>query len=368
MKNKINIPFLKFDLPSEEVNLALNQVLKKGIYFNGAYAEAFIRDFSAFIGMPHMVPTANCTDAIELVLRALDGTAEDEVIVPAFTWFSDASMVEWAGLKLIFADISLECFGLTLASIKSVVTKKTKAIILPHLFGQVNPEIIQIAAYCKAHHIVLIEDCAQAHGAEQLGKKAGSFADISVFSFYPTKNLGALGDAGCILIKDATLSENLKLLSNHGQLARDTHISLGKNSRMDELQAAVLVAKLPILDADNKKRRSLAAIYHEKLKHLPLQLPTVDDGHVYHQFVIFSVLRDRLKAFLLSEGIETVIHYPNALSDIKVFASNTSVMPKARKAASQALSLPIFPNHSAEEILFVCDAIDRFFSNSDTRL
>jgi len=360
------VPFLKFDEPSEEIKRAISQVLSSGQYFNGSFTRDFISGFSDYVGMPFLVPTANCTDAIEIVLSALELNSEDEVIVPAFTWFSDASMVYWVNAKLIFVDIDLNCFSPGLSAIKEVISSKTKALILPHLFGAVNPEIEAIVDYCKQQNIVLIEDCAQAHGALYNGKRAGSFADISVFSFYPTKNLGAFGDAGCILTKTETLYDRCALLANHGQVERNKHLSLGKNSRMDELQAAVLYCKLPDLDYENKKRRALAEIYHQQLTNTPLILPPIDSNQVFHQFVVLSENRKELRDYLFTKGIETDIHYPTALSDMPVLSNSIGQCPNATKASNEVLSLPIFPNHSVEEILYVCEQVNLFFSASDS--
>ncbi len=362
LMNKISVPFCKVDKPNETVRASIEQVLASGIYFRGAFTKHFSADFSAYIGMPYLVPTANCTDAIEIVLRGLNLRTDDEVITPAFSWYSDASMISWVGAKPVFADIDATTFMLTLASIKQVVTLNTKVLLLPHLFGMVCPEVREIADFCREKRIVLIEDCAQAHGATLNGNKAGSFAEIAVFSFYPTKNLGALGDAGCILTKNKQLRDSFSLIANHGQLKKDEHILLGKNSRMDELQAAVLAAKLPELDFENKKRVALAEIYFEQLKDLPIHLPIRFQGNVYHQFVVKTLTRNALIDFLANGGIETAIHYPHALSDIEVFGSTTGTCQKATEAASQVLSLPIFPNHSADEVLYVCEQIRGFYS------
>lgn len=364
--NTGKVPFLKFDEPSEAIKSAIAEVLSSGQYFNGAFTKQLVADFSEYIGMPYMVPTANCTDAIELVLSALELKSKDEVIVPAFTWFSDASMVYWVNAKLVFADIDLSFFSLGLEAIKSAVTTNTKVVILPHLFGMVNPEIQEIVDFCKQGNIKVIEDCAQAHGATLNHKKAGSFADVSVFSFYPTKNLGALGDAGCIMTKDETLFDRCSLLANHGQVARNKHLSLGKNSRLDELQAAVLAKKLPDLDYQNKKRIALAEIYFKRLAGLPISLPKSNTGHVYHQFVILYEEREKLRDYLTAKGIATDIHYPTALSDMPVLSNSIGQCPNATKASNEVLSLPIFPNHSVEEILYVCEQVNLFFSASDS--
>lgn len=355
------IPFVNLKPIRKEVEEAIQHVLQKGVFMNGMALENFTTHFSAFMGIKYVVPTANCTDALEILLRTQNLTQDDEVLTSAFTWFSDASVIHLVGAKTVFCDISLTHFGIDFTDFKNRVTTNTKVLILPHLFGLTHPDIEAIAAFCMANSIFLIEDCAQAHGSRINDKLAGTFGDATAFSFYPTKNLGALGDAGCIVTDKESLAHQCKLWGNHGQSSRNDHKLLGRNSRMDELQAAILVAKLPFLETDNQKRRILAKMYFEELKGLDIALPLEISGHVYHQFVIRTDRRDELLQFLIEQGVETDIHYPTALSNMPVFQSEYNYQ-NASLAADTVLSLPIHPQHTEEEIEFVAKCIRSFFT------
>ncbi|MGM0582055.1 MAG: DegT/DnrJ/EryC1/StrS family aminotransferase [Bacteroidota bacterium] len=355
-----SVPFLRLTPIRHEIKIVMEDVFKKGVFMNGAYLENFKKEFSKYLKLKHSIPTANCTDALEIILRSCVLQKGDEVITSAFSWFSDASVIQLLGAKVVFCDIELNHFGIKLTDLESRINAKTKAVILPHLFGLLHPEIEKINAICKENNIVLIEDCAQAHGATLNGKRAGTIGDVAAFSFYPTKNLAALGDAGAIATNDGILAEKCKLWANHGQQTRNKHLQLGRNSRMDEIQAAVLCANLPFLHSDNEKRQKLADIYFNALADTECVLPHKTDGHVFHQFVIKTDRRDELQKFLLENSIETDIHYPTALSDMEVFESDEK-FSNATLASNTVLSLPIHPNHSEEEIEFVAENIMNFF-------
>ncbi len=360
--NVQKIPFIRFPNITDSVKIVINEVLENGVYFNGEYTRRFVKDFSEYLNLDSCIPTANCTDSLEIILRAKNITKDDEVIVPAFTWFSDASVVELVGAKLVFVDIDLVHFGMDVDDFASKITNYTKAVILPHLFGVAHPQINAIKTICNENNIFLIEDCAQAHGASLNGKLAGTFGDVAAFSFYPTKNLGALGDAGAILTNDTELAEKCRLWANHGQINRNNHVQIGKNSRMDELQAAVLSTKLPYLNHENNKRREFAGVYFNQLNDLPITLPMNYPGHVYHQFVIMTEERDQLKSYLSDNNIETDIHYPNALVNMAPFKyQHTESFENALKAAETVLSLPIHPNHSVQDIHVICEMVKSFF-------
>ncbi|ADR20900.1 glutamine--scyllo-inositol aminotransferase [Marivirga tractuosa] len=355
-----SVPFLRLSPLRAEVKTALEDVLENGVFMNGENIEAFKYGFSNFLDLNAIIPTANCTDALEIILRSLDIQEGDEVITSAFSWFSDASVIKLIGAKVVFCDIDISHFEINLSDLERRITVKTKALILPHLFGLLHPEIDKISSICKQNNIVLIEDCAQAHGASLNGKLAGTFGDVAVFSFYPTKNLAALGDAGAIATNNGTLAENCSRWANHGQEIRNEHLQLGRNSRMDEIQAAVLCTNLTFLHSDNEKRQKLAGIYYDILADTNCALPHRANGHVYHQFVIRTDRRDELQKFLLENNIETDIHYPTALSDMEVFYS-LEKFDQASLASRTVLSLPIHPNHTELEISFVAEKIKSFF-------
>jgi len=357
-----SVPFLKLTPIRPEVRSVIEDVMERGVLMNGAYTDRFKSSFSKYLNLNHIIPTANCTDALEIVLRSIEIQEDDEVITTSFSWFSDASVTKLIGAKVVFCEIELSHFGINVSDFESRITAQTKAVILPHLFGLVHPDIEKIASICSENNIVLIEDCAQAHGAALDEQLAGTFGDVAVFSFYPTKNLGALGDAGAIATNHAAIASKCQIWTNHGQISRNEHKQLGRNSRMDELQAAVLNTKLAFLDSDNQRRANLASIYYEVLDRSDCILPLRISGHIYHQFVIRTARRGELRKFLNEKGIDTDIHYPNALSDMKVFQS-TEKYPNASLASNSVLSLPIHPNHSEEEIEFVAKNVRAFFKN-----
>jgi UDP-2-acetamido-2-deoxy-ribo-hexuluronate aminotransferase len=354
------VPFLKLSPIREEVKSVIEEVLQEGVFMNGKYLDRFKKSFSDYLNQDYVIPTANCTDALEIIMRSLEIKEGDEVITTAFSWFSDASVIRLVGSKIIFCDIDLAHFGIQISELEEKITSNTKAVILPHLFGLVHPDIEKIVSICKKNNINLIEDCAQAHGATLNGKLAGTFGDIAAFSFYPTKNLGALGDAGAIVTNNKNLADKCNLWANHGQSGRNNHIQMGRNSRMDEIQAAVLSAHLPFLNTDNTKRHELAKLYYDGLDSLDLTLPFHCMGHVFHQFVIRINRRDELQKYLMQKGIGTDIHYPKALSEISIFTENDQ-FPFAMEASKTVLSLPIHPNHSKEEINYVIQNIELFF-------
>jgi dTDP-4-amino-4,6-dideoxygalactose transaminase len=355
-----SVPFLKLAPIREEVKTVIEDVLAKGVYMNGAYLDRFKTEFSKYLNLNYVIPTANCTDALEIILKSLDIKEVDEVITTSFSWFSDASVIKLIGAKVDFCDVNINHFGIQYSDLEKRINPNTKALILPHLFGLVHPEIEKIVSICANYNIILIEDCAQAHGARFNGKLAGTFGDIAAFSFYPTKNLGALGDAGAIATNDTALAEKCQLWANHGQRSRNVHQQLGRNSRMDEIQAAVLLAKLPFLESDNGQRKILANVYFDLLKDVDCWLPVKSSEHVYHQFVIRTDRRDELQKYLSENAVETDIHYPTALSDMEVFRSDEK-FPNATQASKTVLSLPIHPNHSKEEIEYVAKKIKSFF-------
>ncbi|SMG37421.1 dTDP-4-amino-4,6-dideoxygalactose transaminase [Marivirga sericea] len=359
MKHK-SIPFLRLTPVRSEVKTVIEEVLSNGVLMNGVYLKRFKEDFSDYLKLDHVIPTANCTDALEIVLRSLGIEEGDEVITTAFSWFSDASVIKIINAKVVFCDININHFGLDISDLEQKINANTKALILPHLFGLLHPDVEKISALCNDHNLALIEDCAQAQGVSLNGKYAGTFGDVAAFSFYPTKNLGALGDAGAIATSQKSLADKCQLWANHGQSSRNEHLQMGRNSRMDEIQAAVLSTKLPFLQADNVQRKKFAEIYFSVLEKSHCSLPIKNEHHVYHQFVIRTKRRDELKRYLIERGIETDIHYPEALSDMQIFGTGEKY-PNATLASKTVLSLPIHPNHSEDEIEFVAKNVNSFF-------
>ncbi|MFP4093721.1 MAG: DegT/DnrJ/EryC1/StrS family aminotransferase [Cyclobacteriaceae bacterium] len=363
----MKIPFL--DLTRQQFSLmprlqeSMKQVVLNDWLLGGKAVTAFEKSWAEYLQLAHVVSTANCTDALEVILRAIEIVEGDEVIVPANGWLSAAEVVRLLGATPVFVDCDPVFYHINPKLIAEKITSHTKAIIPIHLYGQPAdmPAIMEIA---RQHQLFVIEDCAQAHGAEIRGKKAGNWGHAAAFSFYPTKNLGALGDAGAICTQDAALAEKCRQIASHGQQAKNCHVRLGRNSRMDSIQAAVLLEKLPYLDKWNQRRKQLAQLYHDLLKDLPLQLPRERKNalHVYHLFVISLEKRDDLKAFLEVHGVETAIHYPQAVAEMDFLAQGESTSAfQAIQQSRRLLSLPLYPELTEEEVHYVAQMIRLFF-------
>jgi dTDP-3-amino-3,4,6-trideoxy-alpha-D-glucose transaminase len=302
--------------------------------------------------------------ALELALRALGVGAGDEVVVPALTAVPTAMAVVAVGAVPRLADVDLGTFTLDPASLAREITPATRAVIPVHLYGQCA-DMAAIEALASCHGLALVEDAAQAHGAAVGGRRAGTLAPLAAWSFYPTKNLGAYGDAGALTTDDEALAERLRRLRNYGNRGGFDFVEPGRNERLDDLQAAVLRVKLRHLDAWNARRRAHAARYRAALADLPLALPVErgDAFHVYHQFVVRSPARDALRAHLAARGVETLVHYPRALSEIEGLAGRVRYRERPRRAEEAArtvLSLPIYPELPPEHLERTLDALRSF--------
>ncbi len=334
--NAIHAPILG------EINQAMAEVISNNSYVKGEAVNVFEQNFAQYIGVKYAVGCANGTDALELALEVLDLEASDEVIVPVHSWISTASAVLRVGAKVVFADTLYHEFTIDPSAIEQKITANTKAIIVVHLYG--NPcRMDEIMSIAKKHNLEIIEDCAQAHGALYRGQKVGSFGVMSCFSFYPSKNLGALGDGGAVLTNDALLAEKIRAITNCGQSKKNIIRYIGRNSRLDSLQAAVLNVKLKYLDEWNESRRELAAFYNNLLKHTDLELPTEekDTKHVYHLYVVKAKHRDIMAEKFAKHGIETAIHYPFLLHEIQGINDNNTYK-NAQQYKMQILSLPMY--------------------------
>lgn len=359
----MKIPFLNLDRShaaiESELEDAFRSVLDSGWFIGGKEVEKFENEFAKYIGVEHCVTCGNGTDALELILKAFGIGTGDEVILPSFTWVSDAEAVLNVGATPVLADINESNYLLSVDSVREKITANTKAIIAVHLYGSAAV-LIGLRQLCKEHSVKLIEDCAQAHGAQIEGKQVGSIGDAAAFSFYPTKNLGALGDGGAVTTNNEELAHRIRLIANHGQSRRDEHEVVGRNSRLDPMQAAFLNIKLGYLDQWNKERERLAEVYLAELDGLPITLPENQPGRVFHLFVIALEERDSLKVHLENKGIQAAIHYPKAIHQISAYKQYSSDLPNAEKAAAQVLSLPLYPGLIEEEVRMVTKEIRRF--------
>jgi len=361
----MKIPFFSLNRQVNELKADLEQasssVFNTSQFVSGSFTKQFEEEFAQYIGVSSCLSCGNATDGLEIALRAMGVGAGDEVIVSSYTWISDAEAVRLVGATPVFAEVDIDNFNLAPSQVENSITSSTKAIIFTHLFGATDgfEAVAQIASKYK---LKLIEDCAQAHGAKVNGKRVGGLADAGVFSFYPTKNLGAYGDAGAITTNDGDLADKIRLLSNHGQRDRDNHIGEGRNSRMDELQAAFLLVKLGYLNKWNQRRNEIADIYHSQIKGgVKLPSASMDGNNVYHQYVILSENRDVLKMELEKAGVVTAIHYPNPLPFLLAYYSegNESKFALSRKISNQVLSLPIWPELTNSEVHRVVENINK---------
>jgi dTDP-4-amino-4,6-dideoxygalactose transaminase len=329
-----------------EIDAAVAAVFGSGRFVLGPEGEALEREIAQFVGASHAVGCNSGTDALHFPLVAAGIGSGDEVIIPGFTFFATGEAVSYTGATPVFADVEEGTFNLDPKSFREKITTRTKAVIAVHLFGQCA-NLEDIARICKEKKLLLIEDCAQCIGADYQGKRAGSWGDFGGFSFYPTKNLGAAGDAGLITTNNPQSDSALRMLRHHGSRQTYLHERVGWNSRLDELQAAVLRVKLRHLAGFNDARRAVARRYREKLAGANVTLP-FEHGrgtHVYHQFTIRSQRRDAIREALSKEGIASSVFYPMPLHQQPAYASlgGNQSLPIAEKLAKTVLSLPIHP-------------------------
>lgn len=357
----MKVPIL--DLAAERAEIgagvaqALERVLSSGHFILGPEGAALEKEIAALVGVPHAVACNSGTDALHLALRAAGVGPGDEVVTPAFTFIATAEAIAYVGATPVFADVDGASFNLTAETLERALTPGTRAVIVVHLFGQCAP-MPAIAAMCARRGIVLVEDCAQAIGADWEGRQAGAWGEFGCFSFYPTKNLGAYGDAGLVTTREARHDARLRMLRHHGSRQTYLHEEIGYNSRLDELQAAVLRAKLPHLARFTAARQKHAARYRELLAGARLQLPAAHGrgAHVYHQFTVRVANRDAVRKILTDAGVGSGVYYPIPLHRQPVFEKEFGglSLPAAEAAAHEVLSLPVYPQLTDEQIRHVC--------------
>lgn len=345
----------------EEIDTAINRVLQSGWYILGQEVAAFENEFAAYIGVRFGVGVGNGTDALYLALRACGVGAGAEVITVSHTAVATVAAIELCGATAVLVDIDSDTFTIDAKLIESAITKQTKAIIPVHMYGH-PADMENIMRIAQQYKLWVIEDCAQSHGAIYKGRKTGARGHMAAFSFYPTKNLGAIGDGGIVVTNDQDLAQRARLLREYGWRERYISEIQGVNSRLDELQAAVLRVKLRYLDKENMKRQALAKIYDETLSITKLKLPTCipEANHVYHQYVVQSENRDSLKEFLKNKGISTLIHYPLPIHCQPAYEGRlrcVGLMANTETVSKQILSLPIYPELTSEQAKEVAEVI-----------
>lgn len=351
-------------VPGEDraaIDAAVARVIDRGWFVLGPEVEAFEREFADAVGVAHAIGVGTGTDAIALALRALDIGEGDEVITSPLSAAFSALAIMMTGARPVFADIDPNRLTIDPRAIEAAITPRTRAVLPVHLYGQPADmnAILELAARRRLH---VVEDACQAHLATCNGRSAGTMGVLGAFSFYPTKNLGALGDGGAVVTSDAALAERIRRLRNGGQTVRYQHAEAGVNTRLDELQAAVLRARLPRLHAWTARRRALAAQYRRELDGAPVVVPPeCDAGHVYHLFPVLSDRRDALRAHLAAAHIETLVHYPVAIPrQPAVRSADPGTCPVADRVADRVLSLPLHPSLSEADVSAVAAAVRSF--------
>ncbi|WP_429157966.1 DegT/DnrJ/EryC1/StrS family aminotransferase [Aeromonas veronii] len=364
------IPFL--DLKSintqyaEELKKACSKVIDSGWYIMGSELTAFEQEFAAYCGTKYAIGVANGLDALTLVLRAWKALgrlkAGDEVIVQANTYIASILAITENDLVPVLVEPDPATFNLASATVAAAITPNTKAILPVHLYGQLSP-MPDLLAIARKHNLLVLEDCAQAHGAEIQGKRAGNWGDAAGFSFYPGKNLGALGDGGAITTNHEELAQTIKALRNYGSHKKYENLYKGVNSRLDEIQAAMLRVKLPYLEAETIRRQHIAQTYRSGIMNPLVTLPNVIDelAHVWHLFVVRCEKREALQAYLAEQGIQTLIHYPVAPHKQQAYSQWNSIsLPLTEEIHQQVLSLPLDPTMSDESVAKVISAVNGF--------
>jgi dTDP-4-amino-4,6-dideoxygalactose transaminase len=352
-----------------EIDSAIAKVIDETAFIGGSFVNEFEEKFAALYGVKNVVACGNGTDSLYIIMKMVGIGSGDEVITPANSWISSSETITQTGAKPVFADVHPYYFSMDEEKIESKITKYTKAIIAVHLQGQMC-DIQKIKAICDKHHLFLIEDCAQSHFSEYENKRAGLFGVAGSFSFYPGKNLGAYGDAGCIMTDDDELAKKCKMYARHGALKKHHHQIEGINSRLDGMQAAILTAKLPFILDWTEKRIEHARLYDQYLSGIDGIIPPkvrANTKHSYHLYVIRAKRRDELREFLKSQGIETVLHYPTALPNLEAYqylGHIPSDFPVATQLEKEILSLPMYPEMTEAMIRYVAENIKLFCGKS----
>lgn len=355
---------IQFETIKDEITNAVLGVMGSTHFILGPQGKALEDEIAGYHGVKHAVAVASGTDALHLALLAAGVKRGDEVITTPFTFIATAEAISYVGAVPVFVDIDPDTFNIDIAQIEPAITKKTKAIIPVHLYGQ-SVDMDGLMKLAKKHNLKVVEDCAQSFGAEFRGKKTGTFGDFGCFSFFPSKNLGGYGDGGMVITDDTKLAEHLLSLRNHGSKVRYYHDEIGFNSRLDEIQAAIIRVKMKYIDVYNGKRNNNAVLYNKYLAASGIQTPSEQQGtkHVFHQYTIKIKNRDAVKK-RLDDGKVTssMIYYPVPLhlqAAYKELGMMPGSLPKAEQAAQEVLSLPMYPELTEEQIKQVADAVKK---------
>lgn len=366
----MHIPFvdLKAQYKSIKIDIdnAIEQVINETAFIGGKYVKQFADNFAELYGVKHVIPCANGTDSLFIIMKCLGIGPGDEVITAANSWISSSETITQTGARVVFCDVDPIYYSMDEQLLEDLITPRTKAIMAVHLQGQMC-QIDTIRQVCERYNLHLIEDCAQAHLSTFEGLNAGLFGDAGSFSFFPGKNLGAYGDAGCIITNNDDLAIRCKMFANHGALLKHHHQIEGINSRLDGMQAAILSAKLPYLNQWTQLRREKAMLYNEYLSGLSaIRTPQVrpQSEHSYHLYVVRAQNRDALQQYLKECGIESLVHYPTPLPFLPAYSylkHQNDDFPISIQLQQEILSLPIYPELVEDQIKFIADAIFTFY-------
>ena len=354
-----------------EIDTAMQDVLNSTAFIQGSQVQQFAEALKNYLGAGYCIPCANGTDALQIAMMALDLKRGDEVILPVHTYVATAEVIALLGLTPVFIDVRADTFNLDVEQLEKKITSKTKAIVPVHLYGQCA-DMQPILAIATKHNLFVIEDAAQSLGAEYTfadgrNKKSGTMATIGTTSFFPSKNLGCYGDGGALFTNDASLAEKIKMMANHGQRIKYHHDVIGVNSRLDTLQAAILLAKLKYLNEYESRRNAVADFYDEALSNIPQVIIPVrakNSTHVFHQYTLQVERRDELKKYLEEKGIPSMIYYPVPLHFQKAYKKDgfgEGSFPVTEKLSKTVISLPIHTEMQTEELKYIVDQIKNFY-------
>lgn len=363
----MRVPFVdlkaQYNRVRAEIEPAMRDILERSAFIGGAAVADFERRFAEYCGVGHAVGVGNGTDALAIALRSLGVGQGDEVITVANSFIASSEAITMAGAKVVFVDCDPSTYTMDVDKLAKAITPRTKAVIPVHLYGR-PADMVEICALARQHGLKVVEDAAQAHGATLGGRRCGSFGDAACFSFYPGKNLGAYGDAGAVVTNDGALAEHIRMIANHGRLTKYDHALEGVNSRLDALQAVVLGVKMNHIEIWTEERRAAAALYREHLAGTGLALPDdpADGRHVYHLFVTRVEDPERVRAALGAAGIDSGSHYPVALPNLSAYrylGHRPEDFPVASAYQGQLISLPMYPEITAEQVAYVCDHLKK---------
>lgn len=361
MINFLNLQQVNNRFRSEIIDV-INNILDSGWYLQGEYNKEFSKNFAQYCQSKFCVGVANGLDALNLIIKAYGFGSGDEIIVPANTFIATILAISENGCTPVFVEPDINTYCINAELIEEKITSKTKAIMVVHLYGQAAP-MEKIWALAKKYNLKIIEDAAQAHGAMYKGKKVGSLGDAAAFSFYPGKNLGALGDAGGVTTCDESLFKKVCAIANYGSDYKYHHIYKGVNSRLDEIQAAILNIKLKFLDSDNQRRREISKCYRTNIKNELITLPTTydEESHVWHLFVVRTQYREEFLKYLEQNGVQTNIHYPTPPHKQGAYSEYSSLsLPITEKIHKEVVSLPISPIMTDEEMKRLVDIVNQW--------